>query len=227
MSDFEAFGGFDAGREAFDPAAFERFKERMKAAAAQLRALQKQEQKQKKSEAELIKMLIKFIQTGKKKDVLLLVSRLLEMNVPASFIVSLLLISNRDMQEQLGLKLLPSGEMEKAVEEKTNLPDLYIGGEILPLRVKIAIVSWVSEIGKRVSDHPHRCIKTVLDPEGQVHLTAIQLGAFCLRDFLEAEGAAHEYDQLKEFIHFILSDILGKTREELKNRKDLGAGEES
>lgn len=221
MSDFESFGGFEAGRESFDPAAFERFKERMAAAAAQLKALQKQEQKQKKSEDELIKILLKFIQSGKKKDILLLVSRLLEMNVPAAFIVSLLLISNKDMQDQLGLRLLPSGEVEQAVEESTNLPDLYIGGEILPLKVKIAMINWIQEVTKKVNDHPHRTLKTVVDPDGQVHLTAIQLGSFCLRDFMEEQDVPHEYDQLKEFVSFFLNDLLQKVAEDLKNRKEL------
>lgn len=221
MSDFESFGGFDAGRESFDPAAFERFKERMAAAAAQLKALQKQEQKQKKSEDELIKILLAFIQSGKKKDILLLVSRLLEMNVPAAFIVSVLLISNPDIQQKLGLSLLPSGHVEQEVEKSANLPDLYIGGAMLPLRVKIAMINWVSEITKKINDHPQRALKTLVDPDGQVHLTATQLAAFCLRDFLEEQAVPHEYDQLKEFASFFLNDLMAKTAEDLKNRKEL------
>ena len=50
MGDLEFFGGLDTGGESFDAAAFERFKERMKRAAAQLKAKQKTEQKQKKTE---------------------------------------------------------------------------------------------------------------------------------------------------------------------------------
>lgn len=221
MSDFESFGGFDAGGESFDPAAFERFKERMRAAAAQLKAIQKQEKKQKKSEDDLIKILIKFIKTGKNKEILLLVSRLLEMNAPAAVIVGLLLISNPDIQQQLGLVLLPSGEAEKQVREQPNLPDLYIGGKVLPLKVKIAMVSWVNEITKKVNDHAHRTIKTLIDENDQVHLTAVQLGSFCLRDFLEEQGVSHEYDQLKEFVRFFLSDIIGKARDDLENRKEI------
>ncbi|MBU0668241.1 hypothetical protein KJ835_03910, partial [Patescibacteria group bacterium] len=178
MSDFESFGGFDAGREAFDPAAFERFKERMRAASAQLAALQKQEQKQKKSEEELIKILQKFIKSGKKKDILLLVLRLLEMNVPAGFIVGLLIISNPEMQRQLGIKLLaapqntPAASAQNAAsaenpDSSPDLPDIYIGGEVLPLKIKIAIVTWVNEIAKKIDDQPHRCLKTLIDPDGQ------------------------------------------------------------
>ena len=111
MSDLESFGGMDAGGDQMSAAAFEKFKERMKAAAAQLKALQAGEQKQKKTEDELIKILLKFITSGKKRDILMLVLRLLEMNVPAGFIVSLLIISNQEIQQELNLKLLPAPEI--------------------------------------------------------------------------------------------------------------------
>src|SRR5260221_3590095 len=100
MSDLESFFSNDNRSEGMDPAAFERFKERMAAAAAQLKALQKQEQKQKKKEDELVKILLRFIQTGTRRDIMILVSRLLEQNIPAGFIVSLLLISNEDIQRE-------------------------------------------------------------------------------------------------------------------------------
>lgn len=221
MSDLDAFGGFDGGGESYDPASFERFKERMKAAAAQLKALQKSEKKQKKSEDELIKILIKFIQGGKKKDILLLVSRLLEMNVPAGFIVSILTISNKDIQQELGIKLLPGGDIEEDIKETTNLPDLYIGGEILPIKIKIAILNWINEIAKKVNENPHRVIKTVLDVDNNVQLTAIQLGSFCLRDFLQDEEVDHDYSQLKDFISFVLSDMIAKAAKDLKERKEI------
>ena len=51
MSDLESFSGSDGRGESMDPAAFERFKEQMAAAAAQLKAIQAGEQKQKKKEA--------------------------------------------------------------------------------------------------------------------------------------------------------------------------------
>ncbi|MCH8049759.1 ATP-dependent Clp protease proteolytic subunit [Patescibacteria group bacterium] len=120
MSDLDLFGGLDAGGDTFDAAAFEKFKERMKQAAAQLKALQKQEKRQKQTEDELIRILVKFIKTGKKRDILLLVIRLLEMNVPAGFIVSLLLISNPDIQQELKLNLLPAGDIDEKIEKDTN-----------------------------------------------------------------------------------------------------------
>jgi len=245
MSDLEFFGGPDAGGESFDTAAFERFKERMKRAAAQLKALQKSEQRQKQTEDELIKILLKFIKSGKKKDQLILVTRLLEMNVPAGFIVSLLMISNKEIQDELKVSLLPESGLEKnqsllletfgetdiaksadsSADYSRNLPDRYIGGEILPLKIKIAIANWINEITKRVGDNPRKVIKTVLDGEGMVQLTAIQLGSFCLREFMEQNEVPHKYEQIKDFVSFILSDIIGKAKEDLENRRELKEGD--
>lgn len=219
MSDLESFSASDSRGESMDPAAFERFKERMAAAAAQLKALQKQEQKQKKKEDELVKILLKFIQTGTKRDIMLLVSRLLEQNVPAAFIVSLLLISNEDIQQALGVKLLPAGAVEEAKQRALTLPDHYLKGEILPLKIKIAIDAWAHDIIDRSQEYAHRVIETVLDHDGLVKLVVIQLGVFCLRDFLEEQGVAIDYTLLKDFVQLMLEGILKKVEEEFKNRK--------
>jgi len=227
MGDLDIFGGMDSGGESFDAAAFERFKERMKRAAAQLKALQKSEQKQKKTEDELIKILIKFIKSGKKKDLLILVTRLLEMNVPAGFIVSLLVISNPLIQQELKINLLPSAttEEEQAIIkenfENPNLPEIYMGDQVLPLKVKIAIANWINEINKRVNEKPHKVIETTLDQNEMLQLSVIQLGTFSLRDFLDEQKVENNYDQLKEFINFILSDIIKRAAADLEDRKEL------
>jgi len=90
----------------------------------------------------------------------------------------------------------------------------------------MAIANWINEITKRVNDNPHKIIATVLDNEGIIQLTAVQLGSFCLRDFLEQQGVPHKYDQLKDFVSFFLSDIIKKAQEDLKNRKELKEGEQ-
>jgi hypothetical protein len=250
MSDVESFSGADQGGEGFDPAAFEKFKERMKAAAAQLKAIQASEQKQKKTEDELIKILLKFITSGKQNDILMLVLRMLEMNVPAGFIVSLLLISNAEIQQELNIHLLPSpdqfAEMETAhnlaeiKQRKDNaaqpqgraqsqitpdntglIPSDYMVNKALPLKVKIAVDAWIKEILRRTNEDPQKILQPVFAPDGTVNLTTVQLATFCLRDFLESEGIKTEYDKLKDFTELFLGKILNDVQEELKNRKNL------
>ena len=234
MSDFESFSGFDSGANAMDPAAFEKFKERMAAAAAQLKAMQIGEQKARKTEDELVKILRKFIQTGTKTEILMLVVKLLEDNVPAGFIVSILLISNPQMQQELGIQMLPPPKEEahhevtkaiQEVEEKAStLPDHYIGHHVLPLRIKIAIDNWIHQIMKRGQEHPHRVLKTVIDPEWIIRLPLLQLATFCLRDFLETEGIETKYELLKEFMDLMLDGILKKLKEQTQTVKELKEG---
>jgi len=96
---------------AMDAAAFERFQERVKAAAAHIQAIRKEEKKRKKKEDELIKILLKFIKSSDKKDLVLLISRVLERNVPANFILAIILLGNEEIQREIGEYLsLKSGQ---------------------------------------------------------------------------------------------------------------------
>jgi hypothetical protein len=219
MSDLESFAGFNDRNEGMDAAAFERFKERMAAAAAQLKSIQAGEQKQRKKEDELIKLLLKFIQSGQNRDILLLVSRLLEQNVPASFILSILLINNAFIQQELGLKLLPAGKIENTSAQ--TLPDQYMGNQAIPLKIKIAIDAWLQEIAKYASEKPQRLLATILESDGQLKRSLIQLAILCLQDFLRENGLQPNYESLKGFIKLMLQGIIKKIQEELKNRKQL------
>ena len=75
MSDMEFFSPGEAG-ESYDPAAFERFKQQMKASAAFIAAARKSEQKQKEKEDKLAKILLKFIQTNQKSGILMLARKI-------------------------------------------------------------------------------------------------------------------------------------------------------
>lgn len=221
MSDFESFGGVSEGQEAYDPASFERFKQRMAAASAQIAALQKQEKRQKKSEDELVRILMKFLQSGQKDEIIQLVSRLLELNVPSGFIVSVLLISNLEMQVETGLHLLGAGVINT---ENEDLPEIYVGNNVMPLKIKIAIIKWTEAIKNKSFDNALKLLKTIKDEKGELHHSAVQLATFCLRDFMEEQNAEYEFDQIKSFAKFILMDIIQQTENYLDNQKELGGG---
>ena len=227
MSDVESLFGGDQGKESFDPAAFERFKEQMAAASAQLKALQVQEQKQKKKEDELVKILLRFIQSGTKRELLMLVARLLEQNVPAAFIVGILLISEPFIQQELNIKLLPAPASDSKTEDTAaasgsqNLPEHYLGGILLPLKLRIAIDRWAKEIYVRALEKPERLLVTVIDPDGLIKLPALQLANFCLRDFLAENNLEIKYEDLKDFINLMMEKILTHIHEELNKTKKL------
>jgi len=101
----EEFHGFDQN-DKMDAASFEKFKEKMRRAAAQIKAIKREETKRKKKEEELVKILLRFIKTSDKKDLVLLISRTLERNIPANFILAAVLLGNEDVQKEVGEYLM-------------------------------------------------------------------------------------------------------------------------
>lgn len=96
----ESFSGFDSG-EGMSEGALEELQQKMKAAAAQIAAIKKEEGKQKKTEDELFKVLLKFINRSDKKELCLLISRALEQNIPANFILAIIILGNEDVQKEI------------------------------------------------------------------------------------------------------------------------------
>ena len=162
---------------AMDAAAFERFQERVKAAAAHIQAIRKEEKKRKKKEDELIKILLKFIKSSDKKDLVLLISRVLERNVPANFILAIILLGNEEIQREIGeyLMLTPRSSVGASPEPQTpkvsslesvahepsaNEPSVpedrslvfFQTDQTMPLKVRIEIDKWIRDLIFQASD---------------------------------------------------------------------------
>lgn len=225
MADFESFGGIeDSGQ--VDAASFEKFKERIKAAQSQIKALKKGEQKVRQKEEKLIKILTKFVKNYQKKDVMLLVARLLEQNTPPIFILSIVLLGNEDVLEDPESKKLLKSPEDLPEAESVSLAK-YDKDELLPLKLKVRIDDWLKDILKSALENPNRLLKTVYDEDEQIKLPLIQLCAFILRDYLEANKETADYEKLKEFSTFFMSGILKKVEDKIEATKELEEKDES
>lgn len=183
----DSFTGFDAG-EGMSEAAFEAFKEKMRAAAAQIAAIKKEEGKQKKKEEELHKVLLKFIQHSHKRDLALLISRALEQNLPANFILAIILLGNEDIQREVGKYImLQGGDSEKVAAEQVGSEKLAAGNpgnsqtgsanavsgdgliffdqadQSLPLKIKIEVDNWIKNILFQAQENPQKLVKNAYD----------------------------------------------------------------
>lgn len=202
MSDLESFGALDGG-EGLDPAALERFNEQMRENAAHIAALQKAQAAQKQQEDKLVKILLKFIQTSQKKELVVLVTELLEQNVPAGFILSLIVLGNEDIQDEAGIKLaLPEEDItrleaalaaERAHEQAVNSHQdgasastqiIRFNSDIstLPLKVRIAVDLWSKNILAAGMGTPNKVLDSVylpgmrgesVAPDGEIHIKDI------------------------------------------------------
>lgn len=220
MGDFESFGGFESGK-GVDAASFEKFKERIKAAAAQIKALKKSEQKQRKKEGKLIKILLRFVKTSKKQDIMVLIVRLLESNVPAVFILSIVMLGNEEyFDDAEGKKVLLEGDKLKDEDDGKTLA-FFDRERVLPLEVKIKIDAWMKNVLSQALEHPHRLLKTVYDEDEVLILPLLQLSSFILRDYLEEHNQKPKYEILKEFSKFFLNGVMKEVEQKLKKTKEL------
>src|SRR3990167_5158278 len=94
FDDLESFHGSDGGAEQMSEEAYERFQEQMRTAAAQIKALQKGEQKKKKKEDTLAKIIERFLQKKAKTDLVMLAAQVLAENIPPLFVLSVLILAD-------------------------------------------------------------------------------------------------------------------------------------
>lgn len=172
-------------------AAFEAFKEKMKAAAAQIAAIKKEEGKQKKKEEELHRVLLKFIQRSDKKDLCLLISRALEQNIPANFVLAIILLGNEDIQKEVGKFIMLSGaHSEKdfpsrnefspdeesspsessgetsgvSSEEPTRALTFFDAEDkTLPIKIKAEVDSWIKNMLYQAQESPQKLVKNAYE----------------------------------------------------------------
>ena len=224
MSDFELFRGFDQGGEQMDEKAFERFKAQMQANAGQIQLLQKAEKKQKKKEDDLIKILMRFLQSHQKTDIMLLVVKCLEENIPAVFILSLILLVSKEMQKEIGVDLSVKDEMlgdENLLRGSTAIVNFDPRQTVLPLKIKIALDLWGKNIYEVASTFPHKILKTALTLDHKIKLVVVKLTAFTLNDYLQQNKAESEYEKVKQFSEFMLDKIFKQIKKQIDNQKEL------
>ncbi|OGJ42601.1 hypothetical protein A3B60_00760 [Candidatus Peregrinibacteria bacterium RIFCSPLOWO2_01_FULL_39_12] len=168
----ESFISLDQG-EGGSEQALEALREKMRAAAAQIAAIQKEEGKQKKKEEDLLKILLKFIKTSQKKELVLLISRVLEQNIPANFILAIILLGNEDIQREVGryLMLKPGEAVQETSQEKPSVDEKSSHDEkllvffsekdsALPLKVRIELDNWLKDLLFQAGENPQKLLRT-------------------------------------------------------------------
>ena len=186
----DTFFGMDDADGAMSPDKVREFQERMARNAKHMAAARKKEGKQKKKEEKLVAILLKFIRNNKRGDITLLVVRCLEQNIPAAFVLAIVLLGNKAVQDEVGIQLQltegkagatgPEGEAEPTEttpsdpEAPTSLSEFegegmknaltILGEDIsLPLQMRIAIDLWSRSMWDAISPIPERILGTATE----------------------------------------------------------------
>lgn len=230
MSDFESFVGMEEGEGGGVSAeAVEHLREQMKKASSAIKAIQREEKKRKKKEDNLAELLIKLIKGGgASQGTLTLIVQLLAENIPAAFILALLIIGRDDIKEEAGedLKLKNYDDPEKKMiagekidltseerkifkKKEKELEDLD-DEEVLSPSMRKEIAIWGEAMLAAGFSAPHKTLATVLDENKNIKAPVVQLATFSLRDYFEHHGVEHDYDEMWEFSAAVLRAVMTK-----------------
>lgn len=174
----DSFIGMDSG-EQMSAASLEKLQERMAAAAAQIAAIQKEEKKHKKKENDLLAILVKFVKTSHKTELTLLISRVLEQNLPANFVLAIILLGNEEIQQQVGDFLMLQRPIEHVTAKASPLDSEATAtsasspsgqeraltffnsrDDTLPLKIKIELDQWIKSMLMQAEENPHKLLRT-------------------------------------------------------------------
>jgi hypothetical protein len=220
LSDLETFSAYESSNQGSSPESFRLFQERMKVASAQIQAIRAGEQKQKKKEDELARILSEFIKTLQSDSdhagFIVHITKLLALNLPAAFILSLIIINFPRLQEQTGLKLLSFEEAARAgALDAPTLPDLYMAGPALPPPLKIALDSWIQEISRVSQEQRQKLLQRGVGPAGRWHAEIQETMSFSLSHYLEQQGFPINSEFSETFCRFCLDGMLKQLMEQL------------
>lgn len=238
MDGFEFFQPAEGG-EAYDPAAFERFKDQIKKNAAFMARAKRDEQRQKIKEDRLVTLLLKFIKNNQRSAILLLAARMLQENIPASFILPIIILGNDEVAEELKKEMqtddsaLLEGPAASGPKGESSIPHApeqagefslatQFGNASLPLKIKAEVDAWGKGIWQAGSAVPFRVLETALDTGGNVKKIVIDSAANVLSDFVDDQkGPQFPYDTYFAFCEFFMQGIMKRLREQIENQKEL------
>lgn len=164
MGDAEIFHFDESGSEGGGEASFEQFKEKFKQASQQIANIKKEEKKHKKKEDRLAKILLKFIKSSQKKELVMLLSRALEQNLPAEFLLAVILLSNQDVMEKAEDYLLLKAPENPDENDEKSLT-FFGDSDEFPLKVRIELDRWIKNMMDQAFEVPQKLLKNSFDIE--------------------------------------------------------------
>ena len=210
MSGVESFSGFESQNLSGSAESLQAFKEKMAAAAAQLKTQQAQEQRQKQKEENLAKILSDFLKSGQDPILIHLITFLLSKNLPAIFILSLLFLNFPDLEKAASLQLLESSEATKTGATTVNAL-LASSSPTLPLEIKLAINTWLTNISQTIDQNRTRIIPNTLSPSNEIHPEIYELATQILSSYLQKNEIFEPLENLRKFVTFSINSFFKST----------------
>lgn len=215
----ESFFGLEDSESSGNAEASEKFREQMRKNAKAIKAMSGHQKQQKDKEDRLAKILVRFMQDQNKGDLVFLVVKLLQANVPGSFILAILSIASGDLEKELQesfktLKTSQEGEVEISVPQ--HLPEMAQ----MPAHLRKDLNAWGESILRAGLMLPGKTLETVLTPDQKLKSIVLDLIDYSLEEYFKRHDLDFSQSNVRQFALLSIQSVLIKLRDAAREKSD-------
>lgn len=209
----ESFFGLDTDSSG-SAEAREKFQEMMRESAKAAKAIAAHQVAQKAQEDKLAKILMRYMKDPAKADIVFLVIKLLQENVPGAFILAVLSIADPEMEKEL------RASFESGKPEDSTLSN-FTGADFVPEEIKLELNAWGDAIMKAGLLMPGKTLQNVLTPDYKLKSIVLDLLQFSLEEFLERHGIEFSEERIRQVSLLSIQSVLVKLQATTKEKSDI------
>ena len=190
----------------------ERFQEKLKKTKAQIKKIHQEEKKKKIFNTSLSGIIVHLLKKGDNDEIIVLISDLVESNVPSDFILSIISIYIKEAEIYItnqGELVLTTGHSQKLV--LSNIKNNKFSPE-----VNAKITNWGNLVVKIALQDAQKVLETVIQVETwSTHPSLIKLSVMVLEKFLKNKKEKVEHKELLQFAQSFLENIFEQIQKKL------------
>lgn len=203
----------------------EQAKQQFAAAAAGLKALQREEKKSKKRDDRVAKTIMKFLSDEEHTRFFVLISRLVARDCPSVFILALLSLIDEESKTVVD-EFAQEHALGIPQPEEASFPVLTTAA--VDARGQQELVLWVTRMQLVLTVQAREVLSRLLVDEGNLDGTVLQLTTFTLQDFFLAthSGKSPPFETLHPVAGAILQTVFEPFMDEYEPPKTSTSNEE-
>lgn len=209
----ESFFGLEEGESQGSAEAAEKFREQMRKNARAIKAMTSNQKKQKQKENKLAKLLVKFIKDQSKGDVVFLIIKLLQEDVPGAFILAVLSLADVELEKELS-------QFVKQEKSEGSALIQFSSEDKLPNQVRIDLNAWGESILAAGLMLPGKTLDSVLTPNQKLKSIVLDLLKYSLEEYFERHGLEFSEDRINQFALLSVQSVLIKLRDANREKSD-------
>lgn len=194
----------------------EEAKRRFAAAAAAMKAIQREEKRSRKRDSRVVQAIIRFLNDDRYSHLFLLISRLVARDCPSVFILSILSLIDDESKSVVS---------EYLQESNATQPSAQVSGIALMKDDKLdsptneELLQWVTRMQLVLSLEAKEILRRLMVDKETVDGTVLQLATFVLQEFFvirRPEKAELPFEQLHPLTAAILQSVLEPFMDEME-----------